>query len=78
MPSEEAQLAVLAALLGEVRAQLAAERMSVQEQLAELIAEQKDTNIRLAKLESWRAFVLGVTAALSGAVGYAFHYLTGK
>lgn len=66
MASEEAQLAVLTAILGEVRAQL-----------ARVIEEQEDTNTRLAKLESWRAFVLGLTAAVGTAVGWGLHYIGG-
>lgn len=64
--SAETQLAVLNVLLAELR-----------EQLSRVITEQEDTNKRLAKLESWRSFVLGITAAAGSAIGWFLHYLTG-
>lgn len=65
----EAQLAVVATLLDQVR-----------QQMTVLVKEQEDTNTRLAKLESWRSFVLGVWAAatvVGGVAGWFANTLIG-
>lgn len=50
-------------------------------QVGDLITTLQDTNRRLARLESWRSFVLGAWAAAAvagGVIGWVANTLVGK